>query len=166
MKIEKFTETMPTIILTPLIIEPSWAEVTKKAKNLEHIIQRCDPPATASPIYQAQVQFPAYIHSSHNLKIKTQTVSLSYLEAQKVKEEGNQAKAKQNLNNSLNHLPLPLPQKKRNHMNRQTTIIMMRITEVIAEAPDHIGVNKVAEDPLEDPNKREGDNKTIIVISP
>ena len=57
---------MPTMILTPLIIEPSWAEVTKKAKNLEHIIQRCDPPATASPIYQAQVHFPAYIHSSHN----------------------------------------------------------------------------------------------------
>ena len=38
----------------------------------------------------------------------------------------------------------------------------MRITEVIAEATDHIGVNKVAEDPLEDPNKGEGDNKTII----
>ena len=38
----------------------------------------------------------------------------------------------------------------------------MRITEVIAEAADHIGVNKVAEDPLEDPNKGEGDNKTII----
>ena len=47
-------------------------------------------------------------------------------------------------------------------MKRQTTIIIMRITEVIAEATDHIGVNKVAEDPLEDPNKGEGDNKTII----
>ena len=38
----------------------------------------------------------------------------------------------------------------------------MRITEVIAEAADHIGVNKVAKGLLEDPNKGEGDNKTII----
>ena len=47
-------------------------------------------------------------------------------------------------------------------MKRQTTIIIMRITEVIVEAADHIGVNKVAEDPLEDPNKGEGNNKIII----
>ena len=38
-KMEKFIETMPTIIQTRLIIEPNWQEVTKKAKNLEHIIQ-------------------------------------------------------------------------------------------------------------------------------
>ena len=38
----------------------------------------------------------------------------------------------------------------------------MRITEVIAEAADHIGVNKMAKGLLEDPNKGEGDNKTII----
>ena len=38
-EMEKFTETMPTIIQTHLIIAPNWEEVTKKAKNLEHIIQ-------------------------------------------------------------------------------------------------------------------------------
>ena len=38
-KMEKFIETMPTIVQTHLIIEPNWAEVTKKAKNLEHIIR-------------------------------------------------------------------------------------------------------------------------------
>ena len=37
-KMEKFIETMPTIIQTHLIIAPNWEEVTKKAKNLEHII--------------------------------------------------------------------------------------------------------------------------------
>ena len=37
-KMENFIETMPTIIQTHSIIEPNWAEVTKKAKNLEHII--------------------------------------------------------------------------------------------------------------------------------
>ena len=48
-KMEKFIETMPTTIQTYLIIEPNCAEVTKKAKNLEHVIQICDPLATAPP---------------------------------------------------------------------------------------------------------------------
>ena len=38
-KMEKFIETMSTIIQTHLIIEPNWAEVTKKVKNLEHIMR-------------------------------------------------------------------------------------------------------------------------------
>ena len=46
-------------------------------------------------------------------------------------------------------------------MKRQTTIIIMRIIEVIAETTDHTEVNEVAENPLEGPNKGEGDNKTI-----
>ena len=37
-KMDKFIETMPTIIQTHLIIAPNWEEATKKAKNLEHII--------------------------------------------------------------------------------------------------------------------------------
>ena len=41
----------------------------------------------------------------------------------------------------------------------------MRITEVIAEAADHIGVNKAAEGLLEDSNKGEGDNKMIIGVN-
>ena len=60
-KMEKFIETMPTIIQTHLIIAPSLEEVTKKAKNLEHIIQRCEPPAIACQFHKVQEQFPAYI---------------------------------------------------------------------------------------------------------
>ena len=37
-KMDKFIEAMPTIIQTYIIIAPNWEEVTKKAKNLEHII--------------------------------------------------------------------------------------------------------------------------------
>ena len=43
---DKFIETMPTIIQTHLFFAPNWEEVTKKAKNLEHIIRRCEPPAS------------------------------------------------------------------------------------------------------------------------
>ena len=57
-KMENFIETMSIIIQTHLIIEPNWAIVTKKAKNLEHIIWRCDPPATASPIIQGAGTVP------------------------------------------------------------------------------------------------------------
>ena len=38
-KMDKFIETMPTIIQTHLIIASNWEDITKKAKNLEHIIQ-------------------------------------------------------------------------------------------------------------------------------
>ena len=38
-KMEKFIETMPTILQTHLIIEPNLVGVTKNAKKLEHIIR-------------------------------------------------------------------------------------------------------------------------------
>ena len=57
-KMEKLIETMPTIIQTHLIIEPNWAEVTKKAKNLEHIIQKCEALAIAPPSLQGAGAVP------------------------------------------------------------------------------------------------------------
>ena len=62
-KMEKFIETMPTIIQTHSIIEPNWAEVTKKTKNLEHVIWRCNPLATAAPIITGAGAIPGlYSH--------------------------------------------------------------------------------------------------------
>ena len=113
-KMEKFIETMSTIIQTHLIIKPNWAAVTKKAKNLGHIIQKCDPLAIAPPILEGAV--PSYIHTLHNPKIKILTISLSHSKVQKAEEKRNQVKANRNLNSSLNYLPLP--QKKKNIMKR------------------------------------------------
>ena len=48
-KMEKSVDTMPTIIQTHLITCQNWAKTTKKAKELEHIIRKCDPLATALP---------------------------------------------------------------------------------------------------------------------
>ena len=62
-KREKFIETMPTIIQTHLIIEPNWVQVTKRANNLEHIIQKCDPRAIAPFILQGAGAVPSlYSH--------------------------------------------------------------------------------------------------------
>ena len=49
-KMKKFIETMSTMIQTHLIICKDWAETKDKAKSLEHIIQKCDPPTPAMPL--------------------------------------------------------------------------------------------------------------------
>ena len=48
-KMEKFIDTMPTIIQTHLITEKTWQETTEKMKELEHIIRKCYPLAAALP---------------------------------------------------------------------------------------------------------------------
>ena len=48
-------------------------------------------------------------------------------------------------------------------MKRQVTIII--IIEVIVEAANHTGVNMVAENPVEGPNRGEGNNKTITGVN-
>ena len=48
-KMENFVDTMPTIIQTHLITCKNWEKTTKKAKELEYIIRKCDPPAAALP---------------------------------------------------------------------------------------------------------------------
>ena len=66
-KMEKFIDTMPTIIQTHLITCKTWAKTTKKAKELEHIIRRCDPPATALPNLTKGTAVPSlYLHIAHS----------------------------------------------------------------------------------------------------
>ena len=48
-KMEKFIDTIPTIIQTHLITCKTWEKTNDKAKELEHIIRKCDPPAAALP---------------------------------------------------------------------------------------------------------------------
>ena len=73
-KKDKFRDTMPTIIQTHLITEKDWAVTTKKAKELEHIIRKCDPPAAASPtLAKGTAVQGLYSHIAHsNDKDKTE----------------------------------------------------------------------------------------------
>ena len=67
LKIEKFIEMMPTIIQTHLITCKTWAKTTKEAKELEHIIRRCDPPAAALPNLTKGTAVPGlYSHIAHS----------------------------------------------------------------------------------------------------
>ena len=65
-KMEKFIDTMPTIIQTHLITCKTWVKTTKKAKELEHIIRKCDPPAAALPNLTKSSAVPSlYSHIAH-----------------------------------------------------------------------------------------------------
>ena len=72
-KMKKFIDTMPTIIQTHLITCKTWAKTTKKAKELEHIIRICDPPAAALPNLTKGTAVPGlYTHIPHsNDKVET-----------------------------------------------------------------------------------------------
>ena len=65
-KMEKFVDTMPTIIQTHLITCENWAKTTKKAKELEHIIKKCDPLVAALPTLTQGTAVPSlYSHMAH-----------------------------------------------------------------------------------------------------
>ena len=67
LKMEKFIVTMPTIIQTHLITCKTWARTTKKVKELEHIIRKCDPPAAALPNLTKGTAIPGlYSHMAHS----------------------------------------------------------------------------------------------------
>ena len=66
-KRDNFIDTMPTIIQMHLFTEKAWQETTDKVKELEHIIRKCDPPATALPTLAKGTAVPGlYSHIAHS----------------------------------------------------------------------------------------------------
>ena len=66
-KIEKFVDTMPTIVQTHLITCKNWENTTKKTKELEHIIRKCDALAAALPNLTQGTAVPSlYSHVAHS----------------------------------------------------------------------------------------------------
>ena len=67
-KMEKFIETMPTMIQTHLIICKDWAEIKDKEKSLECIIRKCDLATPVMPLVTtgATVLGP-YSHIAHSV---------------------------------------------------------------------------------------------------
>ena len=67
-KMEKFIETMPTMIQTHLIMCKDWAETKDKAKSLEHIIRKCDLPTLAMPLVTTGATvLGLYSHITHSV---------------------------------------------------------------------------------------------------
>ena len=60
-------DTIPTIAQTHLITEKDGAVTTKEAKELEHKIRKCDPPAAALPTLAKGTAVPGlYSHIAHS----------------------------------------------------------------------------------------------------
>ena len=66
-KKDKFIDMIPNIIQTHLITEKTWVDTTKKAKELEHVIRKCDPLAAALPTLAKCITVPGlYSHIAHS----------------------------------------------------------------------------------------------------
>ena len=66
-KRDKFIDTMPTITQTHLITAKTWEDTTDKAKELEHIIRKCDLLAAALPTLVKGTVVPSfYLHIAHS----------------------------------------------------------------------------------------------------
>ena len=62
-KMETFIDTMPTIIQTHLVICPDWTTTKDKAKELEHIIRKCEALAAVVPTLAPGTSVPGlYSH--------------------------------------------------------------------------------------------------------
>ena len=67
-KKDKFIDTMPTIIQTHLITEKDWPVTTKKARELEQIIRKCDPLAAALPTLAKGTTVPSLYSFNSSFK--------------------------------------------------------------------------------------------------
>ena len=67
-KMEKFIETMPTMIQTHLITCKDWATVKDTVKSLKHIMRKCDPPMLAMPMMATGATvLGLYSHIAHSV---------------------------------------------------------------------------------------------------
>ena len=103
-KMDKFIETMPTIIQTHLIIALNLEEVTKKAKNFEYIIHQCESPAIAPLISQHAGAVPGlYSHIEQSQDQDSASIPKPFESARGHRGKKSKGKAKQQ------HQPQPPP---------------------------------------------------------
>ena len=115
-KMEKFIETMPTMIQTHLIICKDWAEVKDTVKSLKHIIRKCDPPTLAMPMMATVPGL--YSHIAHSVDKEEGEIPQPF----KPEVEVN---LKENLKNKDRTHLKPKRQMKLIHMKTLTIIITM-----------------------------------------
>ena len=166
-KKEKFIETMPTMIQTHLIICKDWADVKDKAKSLEHIIRKCDPPTPTMPLMATGATIPGlYSHIAHSVD-KEEGEIPNHLKAQNRNKPEVEVNLKENLKNrDRTHLK-PKRQMKLIHMIALTIIITMILIlpQIRVEDADLLMV-KVGTDNLEvSHNETEAKDLNIVNVN-
>ena len=161
------TETMPTMIQTHLIMCKDWAETKDKAKSLEHIICKYDPPTPAMPLVTTGAGYWDYIPLSHTLLIKMKQKYPHLLRGK------NQSKPEVELNLKEN---LKVSDKTHQKTQRQMshilmiTLIMIIIMIIILpqvkiEATDILLVKAVADNLEDSHSKAEARDLSIIHVN-
>ena len=138
-KMEKFVDTMSTIIQTHLTTCKTWAKTIKKVKELEHIIRRCDPPAAALPNLTKGTAVPSlYLHIVFQMIKKKQI----FLNLSKGPDQSNLKLEAEEKVNSLNKSQNPLQ-----YRYKRTNTLMMIL--IITNKMRTIEVNQKAIDLIE-----------------
>ena len=137
---ERFVDTMPTIIQIHVITCENWAKTTKKAKELEHIIRKCDAPAAALPTLTQGAAVPGlYCHIAHS-DDKEETYIPQPFKGVKPKQNKNIGRGKGKQPQQKPN-PLQYRYKKNNKLTKIPILTTtMRITEVNPEAVDPIEI--------------------------
>ena len=144
-KMEKFIETMPTMIQTHLIMCKDWATVKDTAKSLEHIILKCDLPTPAMPTMAAGATVPGlYSHIAHSVDKEEGEIPQPFKGAKPIKDRTR---------------PKPKRQMKLIHM-KSLHIIMPQIR---VEAAD-LSIVKAATNNLEGSHK-ETEAKDLSIVN-
>ena len=158
-KMDTFIETTPTIIQTHLIIAPNWEEVTKKAKNLEHIIQRREPLAIAPPISQGTGAVPGlYSHIPQSQDQDSASLSKPFKSARGHGGKKSKGKAKPQQQPPP---PPPPPEQEEQYEDANNYYHNENYRDNNRGHRPYRGQYTV-ESHIEGLNKREGDNKIII----
>ena len=123
----------------------TWAVVTKKAKNLKHIIRKCDPPAITPPILQGTGAVPGlYSHIAQSQDQDPENIPKPF-KSTKDRGEKKSGKVNKNLNSNLNHLPHPAePEEQYEEANNYYHNENYRGNNLV----DPIGANKVVVEDL------------------
>ena len=163
-KMEKFIETMPTMIPTHLIICKDWDAVKDTAKSLEHIIRKCDPPTPAMPMMATGATvLGLYSHIAHS--VDKEEGEIPQVQNQiKLEAEVN---LKENLmNKDRTHLK-PKRQMKLMYMRALTIIITMitKMPQVRVEAADLLLVKAVTDNLEVSHNETEAKDLSIVNVS-
>ena len=162
-KMEKFIETMPTMIQTHLIMCKDWATVKDTAKSLKHIILKCDPPTRAMPMMATGATVPGlYSHIAHSVDKEEGEITQPF-KGTKPKQPEVEENLKENLMNKDRTYPKPKRQMKPIHMKTLTIIIIT--SQVRVEATD-LSIVKAATDNLEGShNETEAKDLSIVNVS-
>ena len=158
-KMEKFIETMPTMIQTHLIICKDWAETKNKAKSLEHIIQKCDPPTPAMPLVTTDATVPGlYSHIVHSVDKDEAEIPPPFKGA-KPKQTRGRGKPQGHRQNP------PKTQRQMSHILMITLIMISILPHVKIEATDLLMVKAVANNLEASHSEAEARDLSIIHVN-